>query len=140
MAIITSEEKQSDKNADSVLVGPGGPWHERAPLHIRRFYQLPADERGWAAWCKHLAKRKFCPIGSLLAGKRSALTWALPEGLELDQTFQLIETLHKLDGSPPKTDRKYPVLRYPRKWGYSPMAGAGGVVQNVFTQEHQVLL
>ncbi|MBI3837069.1 MAG: hypothetical protein HY288_03940 [Planctomycetia bacterium] len=82
MAILTSEEKRTGKNRNSVVVGPAGPWHKRAPRQVRQSYESPADEQNWAAWCRHLAKRKFCPVGSLLPGKRSALTWALPEGLE----------------------------------------------------------
>jgi hypothetical protein len=108
MAIITSEEKRSGRNHDSILVGPAGPWRERAPLRIRQSYQSPTDERGWAAWCKHLAKRKVSPIGSLLPGKRSALTWALPEGLQLDQTLRRIETLHLLDRSTPRKTAAIP--------------------------------
>jgi hypothetical protein len=99
MAIITSEEKRSGKNGDFILAGPGGPWHKRSPLGIRQSYQSPTDERGWAIWRRHLAKRKFCPLGSLLPQESSPLTWALPEDLELEPALDLIDSLHRLDSS-----------------------------------------
>src|SRR5258708_6372375 len=104
MATITKSSKKSKRNPDSVLLGPGGVWHRSAPRRVCETYRTLPDDRGWAVWCKHLAKRKFCPIAELLPGKRSALTWALPVADDLDDTLVLIDQLARLSAGKPCKD------------------------------------
>lgn len=94
MAIISTDAKFSRSSSDA-FIGPGGRWNSTAPRRVREGYQAQEAERGWAAWRKHLAKRKLSPLYALLPGKTSPLLWVLPAGVDLDQTVQLIELLHE---------------------------------------------
>lgn len=97
MAATTTAAKPSRVHHESSSIGPGGPWHKRAPRRVCRAYET-SDERGWAAWSKHLAGRKLRPLSKLLPGKPSPLAWALIEDAESSPARQLIALLGSLAG------------------------------------------
>ena len=98
MATITVAKK-SKKHPKTVTIGPGGPWHPCTPRRVLKAYRSRLDPRGWTAWCKHLARRKSCPLDQLLPGKRSPWTWALPQDADLAPTLKLIALVEDLDAS-----------------------------------------
>jgi hypothetical protein len=99
----TTIAKKSKKNRESVTIGPGGPWHPCTPRRVLKTYVSRHDPRGWAAWCKHLARRKLRRLDQLLPGKRSPLAWALPPGADLAPTLKLIALVDNLDASARRT-------------------------------------
>ncbi len=95
MAATTTAAKPSRIPRESASIGPGGPWHKRAPRRVCRAYE---SQRGWPAWCKHLADRNLPAINKLLPDPASALTWALPEGADSSQALKLTALLGSLAG------------------------------------------
>jgi hypothetical protein len=62
----------------------GGPfhrttlWHRTAPRELFKAWYSGDDERRWAVWKKHLARRKRPGPLEFLAGKRAPLFWGWP--------------------------------------------------------------
>jgi len=70
-----------------------GAWHRSAPKALRKSYRAADNPAGWAAWRKHLARRKRRTPAELLAARRP-LRWALPGG-NLDAALNLMSALER---------------------------------------------
>jgi hypothetical protein len=103
MASTTSAAKASSRTVQTPAIGPGGPWHPKAPRRLRETYRSSGDQQGWAAWRKHLNKRKRRPIARGMANKRSPLAWAVNEDERYSAALRLIKKLSRLQRA---VDRK----------------------------------
>ena len=73
-------------------------WSASAPDRVRAAYTLDATD-GWAAWSRHIIRRKRPrPLHRLLGGRRSALAWAVRTP-ELETAERAIELLDELTRS-----------------------------------------
>ena len=79
---FTSSQSTDDFGLDRVLLpcAGAGLWNGPAPQSLRDRYQTADDDEGWRRWKKHLARRrKPRPLANEFVGRRSPLTWALPD-------------------------------------------------------------
>src|SRR5271170_5875184 len=73
-------------------------WSESAPRKLWKSYPERGAELGWKAWVKQLASRgRPAPLADLLPGRKSPLTWALPDKLRKSHTAELLEQLWRLE-------------------------------------------
>jgi hypothetical protein len=93
MATSTTALARAAKKLGTSQLGPGGAWHADAPRAVRQSYRALGDERGWRAWQKHLAGRKFVTLDRLADGRGSPLAWSLPDDGLQDSAVRMIKLL-----------------------------------------------
>ncbi|HEY4233371.1 MAG TPA: hypothetical protein VGM76_08085 [Lacipirellulaceae bacterium] len=59
-------------------------WHKSAPRPLVEKFASGDADQAWAAWQKHLARRKSLPAPRFLDGKRPPLLWCWPVAWERD--------------------------------------------------------
>ncbi|HEY1786072.1 MAG TPA: hypothetical protein VGG30_11005 [Pirellulales bacterium] len=81
---VTSSPSTEDPALNCNLLPHAGEalWNGPAPRSLRDRYLAADDDEGWQRWQKHLARRrKPGPLAKEFVGRRSPLTWALPDEL-----------------------------------------------------------
>lgn len=107
MATTVPAAQRNKASKKSIGLGPLGPWHESAPGAIRKAYPAIGSPKGWAAWRKHLARRKLKSLAKLVPG-RHPLRWALPEG----HWEPALELMSALEGLGKRERRELPTIAH----------------------------
>ena len=108
MATIHSDEMNSSRRAFDPSNGSRAAlWHGSAPSTIRRAFHSGDASEGWAAWTRHLAKRKE-PVAPrrLLPGESPPLEWALADDVKDLPTVALLERIDRYQSLQHPEDRE----------------------------------
>ena len=81
-------------------------WHKSAPKSLHESLRSEDASGAWAAWSRHLAKRRRPkPPGRIFGANVSPLSWALPEEAEDSGTVKLVSKLNRLNRKLPRAPK-----------------------------------